>query len=143
MIICLSTKGYCFQEQCANVLPIVFLLFCDLKILKQGIEMQIFPKRVVEILKKKGEPPRQVTFNLGRSHNLSRTQINAGGQYGATIRVTSWLKSGLQFLDRYGTHQESTSRRSEQVYLPSDSRLEWPGEGPLFELDLNKCWAKM
>ena len=79
MIMCLSTKGYCFQEQCANVLPIVFLLFCNLKILKQGIEMQIFPKRVVEILKKKGEPPRQVTFNLGRSHYSSRTQINAGG----------------------------------------------------------------
>ena len=54
MIMCLSTKGYCFQEQCANVLPIVFLLFCNLKILKQGIEMQIFPKRVVEILKKRG-----------------------------------------------------------------------------------------
>ena len=80
---------------------------------------------------------------LRRSHYSSRTQINAGGQYGATIRVTSWLKSGLQFLGRYGTHQESTSRRSEQVYLPSDPRLEWPGEGPLFELDLNKCWAKM
>ena len=53
MIMCLSTKGYCFQEQWAIVLPFVFLLFCNLKILKQGIEMQIFfPKRVVEILKK-------------------------------------------------------------------------------------------
>ena len=27
----------------------------------------------------------------------------------------------------------------EQVYLPSDPRLEWPGERPLFELNLNKC----
>ena len=25
------------------------------------------------------------------------------------------------------------------MYLPSDPRLEWPGEGPLFELNLNKC----
>ena len=66
-----------------------------------------------------------------------------GGQYGATIRVTSWLKSGLQLLGRYGTHQESINRRPEQVYLPFDPRLEWPGEGPLFEFNLNKCWAKM
>ena len=28
----------------------------------------------------------------------------------------------------------------EQVYLPSDSRLDLPGEGPLFELDFNKWW---
>ena len=42
MIMCLSTKGYCFQEQWAIVLSIVFLFFCNLKILKQGIEMQIF-----------------------------------------------------------------------------------------------------
>ena len=53
------------------------------------------------------------------------------------------LKSGLQPLRRYGTHQESISKRPEQVYLPSDRRLEWPGEGPLFEFNLNKCWAKM
>ena len=33
------------------------------------------------------------------------------------------------------------SGRLEQVYLPSDSRLELPGEGPLFELDFNKWWA--
>ena len=25
------------------------------------------------------------------------------------------------------------------MYLPSDLRLEWHGDGPLFELDLNKC----
>ena len=34
---CLSTKGYCFQEQWAIVLPVVFVLFCNLKILKEGI----------------------------------------------------------------------------------------------------------
>ena len=44
----------------------------------------------------------------------------------------SLLKSGLQPLFRYGTHQ-TISGRLEQVYLPSDLILEWPGEGPLFE----------
>ena len=48
MTICSKTIGYCFA--------IVFnnnkLLFCNLKIPKQGIEMQLFfPKRVEEILK--------------------------------------------------------------------------------------------
>ena len=52
------------------------------------------------------------------------------------------LKSGLQLLGRYGIHQESISRRPEQVYLPSDPRLEWPGQGPLFEFNLNKCWGQ-
>ena len=28
------------------------------------------------------------------------------------------------------------------MYLPSDPRLEWPGEGPLFEFNLNKCWGQ-
>ena len=51
------------------------------------------------------------------------------------------LKSDLQPLFRYGTHQ-TISGRLEQVYLPSDPRLEWPGEGPLFELNLNKCWGQ-
>ena len=32
------------------------------------------------------------------------------------------------------------SGRLEQVYLPSDSRLDLPGEGPLFELNFNKWW---
>ena len=50
----------------------------------------------------------------------------------------SLLKSGLQPLARYGTHQETISRRPEQMYTPSDTRLKWPGEGPLLESDLNK-----
>ena len=54
------------------------------------------------------------------------------------------LKSGLQPLDRYGTHQETIRRRPEQMYTPSDTRLEWLGEGPLFKSDSNKRWrAKM
>ena len=28
------------------------------------------------------------------------------------------------------------------MYLPSVPRLERSGEGPLFELDLNKCWGQ-
>ena len=52
------------------------------------------------------------------------------------------LKSGLQPLGRCGIHQETISRRPEQVYLPSDPRLEWPGEGRLFEFNLNKCWGQ-
>ena len=28
----------------------------------------------------------------------------------------------------------------EQVYLPSDSRLDLPAVGPLFELNFNECW---
>ena len=48
------------------------------------------------------------------------------------------LKSCLGPLARYATHQENMGGRLKQVYLPSDSRLDLPGEGPLFELDFNK-----
>ena len=41
-------------------------------------------------------------------------------------------------LVRYGNHQEILSRRLQQMYTSSDTRLEWPGEGPLFESDSNK-----
>ena len=47
------TIDYCF--------PIDFGFFCNIKIPKQGIGMQIFPKRVVGILKK-WALPHQVTF---------------------------------------------------------------------------------
>ena len=50
------------------------------------------------------------------------------------------LESSLGPLARYSTHQETMSGRLEQVYLPSDSRLDLPGEGPLFKLDFNKWW---
>ena len=39
------------------------------------------------------------------------------------------LKSCLGPLARYGTHQETMRTRLEQAYLPSDSRLDLPGEG--------------
>ena len=51
------------------------------------------------------------------------------------------FKSGLQPLFRYGTHL-IISGRLEKVYLPSDPRLEWSGEGPVFELNVNKCWGQ-
>ena len=51
------------------------------------------------------------------------------------------LKSGLGPLVSYGAYQETTSRRPEQMYTLSDTKLEWPGEGPLFESDPNKRWG--
>ena len=39
------------------------------------------------------------------------------------------LKPCLGPLARYDTHQETMSGRLEQVYLPSDSRLDLPGKG--------------
>ena len=48
------------------------------------------------------------------------------------------LKSCLGPLARYDTHQEIMGGRLEQVYLPSDSRLDLR---PLFELDFNKWWG--
>ena len=49
------------------------------------------------------------------------------------------LKSDLQPLARYGTHQETISKRPEQMYIPSDTRLEWHEEEQLFESDSNEC----
>ena len=48
------------------------------------------------------------------------------------------LKSGMGPLARYSNHQETINRRPEQMYTSFDTRLEWPREGPLFQLDLNK-----
>ena len=50
------------------------------------------------------------------------------------------LNSGLQLLDRYGTHQETISRRPEQMYTLYNTRLEWLRDGLLFKLDSNKYW---
>ena len=43
------------------------------------------------------------------------------------------LKSGMGPLARHGNHQKIISGRLEQMYTSSDTRLEWPVEGPLFE----------
>ena len=53
MTICSRTKGYCFQE---NRL-LFFLLFCNLKIPKQGIRMQIFFPNGLQRLLKNGHLP--------------------------------------------------------------------------------------
>ena len=81
----------------------------------------------------------------GGGRYSSRTQINAGGPKTGPLFESPprpLLKSGLQPLGRCGTHQETISRRPEQVYLLSDPRLEWPGEGPLFKFNFNKCWGQ-
>ena len=39
--LCSRTKGYCFKNN-RLLFPIVFLLFCNLKIPKQDTKMQIF-----------------------------------------------------------------------------------------------------
>ena len=43
------------------------------------------------------------------------------------------LKSSVRPLARFGNHQEIISRRLEQMYTSSDTRLELPGEGPLLK----------
>ena len=48
------------------------------------------------------------------------------------------LKSGMGPLARYSNHQEIVNRRPEQMYTSFDTRLEWPREGSLLKLDLNK-----
>ena len=55
---------------------------------------------------------------LRRGYYLSQTRMNVQG---------TLLNSCLGPLARYGTHQETMSGRLEQVYLPSDSRLDLPG----------------
>ena len=47
-------------------------------------------------------------------------------------------QSGVGPLARYGNHQEIISRRLEEMYASSDTRLEWPRVGPLFKSDSNK-----
>ena len=63
-----------------------------------------------------------------------------GVQIAATIQVIPGplLNSGMGLLFKYGTHQ-TINGRLELVHLPSDLVLEWPVEGPLFQLDLKKC----
>ena len=48
------------------------------------------------------------------------------------------LKSSVGPLTRYGNNQETISKRPKQMYISSDTRLEWLEDGPLFESDSNK-----
>ena len=67
-----------------------------------------------------------------------------GVQTVASIQVISGslLNSGLRRLFRYGTHQ-TINGRLELVHLASNLILEWPGEGPLFQLELKNAGANM
>ena len=67
-----------------------------------------------------------------------------GVQTVASIQVISGslLNSGLRRLFRYGTHQ-AINGKLELVQLPSNLILEWPGEGPLFQLELKNAGANM
>ena len=75
----------------------------------------------------------------GPSFGLDSNKRQGGGKMRSLFKSPPGplLKSGLGHLFRCGTHQ-TVSGRLEQVYLPSDPSLEWPGEGPLFELNLNE-----
>ena len=63
-----------------------------------------------------------------------------GVQTVAPIQVISGplLNSGLRHLFRYGSHQ-TINGRLELMHLPSYIILEWPEEGPLFQLELKEC----
>ena len=76
---------------------------------------------------------------LGQDHYSSQTRISAGGLKSATIWVISWATIEVGPLARSGNHQEIISRRVEQMYTSSDTRLEWLGDNLLFESDSNKC----
>ena len=79
---------------------------------------------------------------LSESDSNKRRVVKTGPLFESPPRPLS--KSGLQSLGRCGTHQETIGRRPEHMYTPSDTRLEWLGEGLLFMLDSNKHWrAKM
>ena len=52
-----------------------------------------------------------------------------GAKMGPLFESPPWplLKLGLQPLGRYGTHQETISRKPEQMYTLPDTRLKWLG----------------
>ena len=83
----------------------------------------------------------------GRGHYSSRTQINARGQNRTTIRVTSLAIIEVEPValgQIWHTPRNRVSMRPEQMHTPSDTRLEWLGEGPIFKSDSDKRWrAKM
>ena len=77
----------------------------------------------------------------GKGHYSSRTQINAGAKTGPLFESSTrpLLKSGMRPLNRYGTRHKTINRRPEQMFSPSDTGLEWLGEGPLYKPVSNKC----
>ena len=52
------------------------------------------------------------------------------------------LMSGVGPLARYGNHQETISRKPEQMYTSSDTRLEWSGGGGGHDWSLTQINAR-
>ena len=83
---------------------------------------------------------------LGMASGGSLLTSVSNKRCGAKLRVLfksfpgPLLKSGMGPLARHSNHQEIVNRRPEQMYTSFDTRLEWPREGSLFELELNKRW---
>ena len=75
----------------------------------------------------------------GVSHYSSQTRKMPGFQLRLLWKSFPGplLKSGVRPLARYGNHQEIINRRPEQMHTSSDTKLELPREGPLFESDSN------
>ena len=86
--------------------------------------------------------PSDTGLRMARGRSLFTLVSNK--HRGAKLRVLfksfpgPLLKSGMGPLARYSNHQEIVNRRPEQMYTSFDKRLEWPREGSLFKLDLNK-----
>ena len=74
----------------------------------------------------------------GRGHYLSLTLINAGEKTGPLFEspFRPLLKSGMRPLDRYGTRQETISRRPEQMYSPSGTGQEMAWGGTTIQVGL-------
>ena len=78
---------------------------------------------------------------LGMAWGGSLFTSGSNKHHGAKLRVLfksfpgPLLKSGMGLLARYSNHQEIVNTRPEQMYTSFDTRLEWPREGSLFELD--------
>ena len=57
-------------------------------------------------------------------------KIKASSREGGTCEVLRpYHPSKIWNVRRYGSHQETISRRPKQMYSPSDTGLEWLGEG--------------
>ena len=75
-------------------------------------------------------------------HYSSWTQINARDKNGATIRVTSQAIIEVRPAAFAQIWHPPDHKWLEQMYLPSDPRLEWPGEGSLFWAQ-NECTIRV
>ena len=69
-------------------------------------------------------------FSIGMAWGVPLFELDSNKHRGSKLRLLfksfpgPLLKSGVGPLSRYGNHQEIISRRLEQVYTSSDTRLE-------------------